>query len=139
MKQLWKVQCVSPSGAVSCLLLLNLCVWIQHFLLDQDSLGVLAVHRTLVLLSCCNVAVLYCYSITVLQWHCESREGECYRFHGVIPESEGSPTLPTLLDPQYLSTLTSLIISISILPCSVIISNSLLKKCMMQVQIPKSK
>ena len=38
MKQLWKVQCVSPSGAVSCLLLLNLCVWIQH-LLDQDSLG----------------------------------------------------------------------------------------------------
>ena len=73
-------------------------------------------HRTLVLLSCCNVAVLYCYSVTLLQWHGESREGECYRFHGVIAESEGSPTLPTLPDPQYLSTLTSLIISNSILP-----------------------
>ena len=123
MKQLWKVQCVSPSGAVSCLLLLNLCVWTQH-LLDQDSLGALAVVMLCIgLWCCCPVVMLQCYSVTVLQWQGESREGECYRFHGVIPESEGSPTLPTLPDPQYLSTLTSPIISISILPCSVIISN----------------
>ena len=91
-------------------------------------------HRTLVLLSCCNVAVLYCYSVTLLRWHGESREGECYRFHGVIPESEGSPTLPTLPDPQYLSTLTSLIISNSILPWSVKMRINLLEKpCMIQV------
>ena len=130
MKQLWKVQCVSPSGAVSCLL------FIEFMRLDSTLTGpgftwcissCDVVYRTLVLLSCCNVAVLYCYSVTVLQWLGESKEGECYRFHGVIPESEGSPTLPTLPDPQYLSTLTSPIISISILPCSVIISNSMLK------------